>query len=89
MGYVNTLYVVRIPFGYEFHLGMNTQMRIVTTRYESAHRRKPRGYRLWYFQMPDGLTFSYAGSYSQAKQAATAHALRRHRQVYASIQLCA
>lgn len=65
------------------------QMQIITKRYETVHRRKPRGYRLWYFQMPDGLTFSYTGSYGRAKQAAAAHAMRRCRQHSIAIQVCA
>lgn len=65
------------------------QMQIITTRYETIHRRKPRGYRLWYFQMPDGLTFSYAGTYARAKQAATVQAMRRCRHNQVAIQVCA
>lgn len=55
---------------------MRASIDISTYRYEWAHRRKPRGYRLWYFRMPDGVTFSHAGTYSEARQAASAHALR-------------
>jgi hypothetical protein len=38
------------------------------------HGRKPRGYSLWYFRMPDGVTFCQIGTFPQAKQAAAAHA---------------
>lgn len=56
---------------------MNLAVEISTARYERVHRRKPRGFTLWYFRMPDGWTFSQAGTYAAAKRAATAHARRR------------
>lgn len=68
---------------------MTGDLEISTFRYEWAHRRKPRGYRLWYFRMPDGLTFNYMGTYSEARQAAAAHAQRRFRGTQVCIQLCA
>jgi hypothetical protein len=68
---------------------MNQELEFNTIRYEWAHRRKPRGYRLWYFRMPDGLTFYYSGTYSEARQAAAIHAHRRYRGVQVCIQLCA
>ncbi|MBK8908534.1 MAG: hypothetical protein IPM60_11710 [Rhodospirillales bacterium] len=39
-------------------------------RYVRAHNHKPRGYRLWYFWLPDDVTYSHAGTYSEAKRAA-------------------
>ena len=68
---------------------MTHDLEISTIRYECAHRRKPRGYRLWYFQMPDGVTFYYSGTYSEARQAAAVHAQRHYRGVHVCIQLCA
>lgn len=68
---------------------MTHYIEISTMRYEWAHRRKPRGYRLWYFRMPDGSTFCYAGTYGEARQAATELAQQRSYNVAAPIQLCA
>ena len=68
---------------------MHQELVINTIRYECAHRRKPRGYRLWYFRMPDGLTFYYSGTYSEARQAAAVHAHRHYRGIETCIQLCA
>ncbi|TVR81035.1 MAG: hypothetical protein EA405_09455 [Rhodospirillales bacterium] len=68
---------------------MTHYIQISTMRYEWAHRRKPRGYRLWYFRMPDGTTFCHAGTYAQARQAAMALAEVRYRHAEAPIQLCA
>lgn len=62
---------------------------VSTVRYRCVHQRKPRGYRLWYFAMPDGLTFSYIGSYSEAKRAAAAQACTKYRESNICIQLCA
>ena len=53
---------------------MSLQVEISTARYEYAHRRKPRGFGLWYFRMPDGLTFSFAGTYAQASREAARRA---------------
>jgi len=53
---------------------MNPEVEFSTSRYEWVHGRKPRGYGLWYFRMPDGVTFSREGTFPQAKQAAAAHA---------------
>jgi hypothetical protein len=53
---------------------MNTEVEFSTSRYERMHGRKPRGYSLWYFRMPDGFTFCQEGTFPQAKQAAAAHA---------------
>jgi hypothetical protein len=53
---------------------MSPEVEFSTSRYESMHGRKPRGYSLWYFRMPDGATFSQEGTFPQAKEAAAAHA---------------
>jgi hypothetical protein len=52
----------------------NPEVEFSTSRYEWVHGRKPRGYSLWYFRMPDGFTFCQEGTFTQAKQAAAAHA---------------
>ena len=56
---------------------MNPEVEFSTSRYERMHGRKPRGYSLWYFRMPDGFTFSQEGTFVQAKQAAAALARQR------------
>lgn len=53
---------------------MSKNVEISTAFYESAHHRKPRGFGLWYFRMPDGLTFSFAGTYVRATRAAVERA---------------
>lgn len=69
--------------------GIHKDIDVSTVRYRCVHQRKPRGYRLWYFAMPDGLTFSYIGPYAEAKRAATAQACSRYKYKDISIQLCA
>jgi hypothetical protein len=68
---------------------MMTNVEFITSRYEWAHHRKPRGFRLWYFRMPDGATFCYAGPYFEAKRAAAAHARRRRGEQAVPILVCA
>jgi hypothetical protein len=53
---------------------MNSEVEFSTSRYERVHGRKPRGYSLWYFRMPGGVTFYQEGTFPQAQQAAAAHA---------------
>ena len=67
---------------------MSTEVEFSTGCYESVHRRKPRGYSLWYFRMPDGFTFSQEGTFPKAKQAATAHARQRFGGGVVRIQVC-
>ena len=67
---------------------MNPEVEFITSRYEWVHRRKPRGYSLWYFRMPDGFTFSQEGTFPKAKQAAAAHARRRYGEGVVRIQVC-
>jgi len=66
---------------------MTPNVEISTARYERVHRRKPRGFTLWYFRMPDGWTFSQSGTYASAKRAAAAHALRRSQGGVARLQV--
>lgn len=66
---------------------MTPTVEISTTRYERIHRRKPRGFTLWYFRMPDGWTFSQTGTYESAKRAAAAHAQRRRQGPVARLQV--
>ncbi len=49
---------------------MTDDIEISTYRYEWAHRHKPRGYGLWYFELPGGVVFSYLGSFAEARRAA-------------------
>lgn len=67
---------------------MSPEVEFITSRYEWVHRRKPRGYSLWYFRMPDGFTFSQEGMFPKAKQAAAAHARRRYAGGVVRIQVC-
>jgi len=57
---------------------MMSTLEVSTVTYEQRHGHKPRGYGLWYFRLPGGLTFSYPGGYRQAARAATAFAGRLH-----------
>ncbi len=67
---------------------MNPDVEFSTLCYEWVQRRKPRGYTLWYFRMPDGVTFSQEGTFLRAKQAAAAHARRRFGGSQVRIQVC-
>jgi hypothetical protein len=67
---------------------MSFEVEFSTSRYEWVHRRKPRGYSLWYFRMPDGFTFSQEGTFPKAKQAAAAHARQRYGGGVVRIQVC-
>lgn len=59
-------------------------------RYVWAHHHKPRGYRLWYFRLPDDVTYSHAGTYSEAKRAAIRAVEKRCKHTAAAlIQVCA
>jgi hypothetical protein len=53
---------------------MSVTIEFTTSRYERLHGRKPRGYGLWYFCMPDGRTFVHPGCYHISRRAALAHA---------------
>lgn len=53
---------------------MSVTIELTTSRYERLHGRKPRGYGLWYFCMPDGRTFVHSGCYHVSRRAAIAHA---------------
>ena len=67
---------------------MNPEVEFSTGCYEWVHRRKPRGYSLWYFRMPDGFTFSQEGTFPRARQAAAAHARQRFGGGVVRIQVC-
>lgn len=51
-------------------------LEVSTIAYEQRYGRKPRGYGLWYFRLPGGLTFTYPGRYQTAARAAAAFAGR-------------
>jgi hypothetical protein len=53
---------------------MSVNVEISTARYEWAHHRKPRGYGLWYFRMPDGRTLCVHDTYGRAERLAAARA---------------
>lgn len=68
---------------------MVSEVEIITARYEWAHHRKPRGYGLWYFRMPDGRTLCVPGSYAQARRLAADRARRIVDEAPACVLLCA
>lgn len=53
---------------------MSVIVEFTTSRYERLHGRKPRGFGLWYFCMPDGRMFVHSGYYHVSRRAASAHA---------------
>lgn len=61
---------------------------VSTVGYEQLHGRKPRGYGLWYFRLPGGLTFSHPGTYGAALRVATVHARRIGESNLVRMQLC-
>lgn len=61
---------------------------VSTVGYEQLHGRKPRGYGLWYFRLPGGLTFSLPGTYEVALRVATVHASRIDGSSLVRMQLC-
>jgi hypothetical protein len=58
-----------------------------TSRYERLHGRKPRGYGLWYFRMPDGRTFAHPGYYV-SRRAVKAHARHFAVDTVMRVQVC-
>lgn len=68
---------------------MATRIALSTLRYEHVHGHKPRGYGLWYFALPGGVTFCHAGMYHVAVRSISRHLERTasapelHIQVYA------
>ena len=67
---------------------MVSDVEIVTARYEWAHHRKPRGYGLWYFRMPDGSMFCVPGTYARARRVAADRARWLGRDGPACVLLC-
>lgn len=67
---------------------MTAKVEFSTIRYEMVHGRKPRGYGLWYFLIPGGVTFSHQGTYPQAKQAAATYTQRICVVTVARVQVC-
>jgi hypothetical protein len=59
-----------------------------TSRYERLHGRKPRGYGLWYFRMPDGRTFAHPGYYYVSRRAVKAHARHFAVDTVMRVQVC-
>jgi hypothetical protein len=55
---------------------MPGKFEVSTIAYEQRYGHKPRGFGLWYFRLPGGLTFSYTGGYHAAARAASAFADR-------------
>jgi hypothetical protein len=55
---------------------MSVKVEFSTIRYQQVHGRKPRGYGLWYFSLPGGITLSHAGTYGAATRVIAVHARR-------------
>ncbi len=69
---------------------MNTaKFKISTRRYRTVHGHRPQGLGLWYFQMPGGRIFTYAGPFALARRAAAGHARDSHLGEASLIQVCA
>jgi hypothetical protein len=67
---------------------MSVTIEFSTSRYERLHGRKPRGYGLWYFRMPDGRTFVYPGSYYVSRRAVKAQARQIAADTVMRVQVC-
>ena len=67
---------------------MSVSIEFSTSRYERLHGRKPRGYGLWYFRMPDGRTFVHPGSYYVCRRAVEAQAQRMAADTVMRVQVC-
>ena len=67
---------------------MSVTIEFSTSRYERLHGRKPRGYGLWYFRMPDGRTFVHPGSYDVCRRAVEAQAQRIAADTVMRVQVC-
>lgn len=65
------------------------KVKISTRRYRTVHGHRPQGLGLWYFQMPGGRIFAYAGPFALARRAAAGHARESHLGAAALIQVCA
>jgi hypothetical protein len=61
---------------------------INTRNYERVHGCKPKGYGLWYFQLPGGVYLAYPGSYRAAHRAAVTDARRVGGRAAVTISLC-
>ena len=67
---------------------MSVTIEFSTSRYERLHGRKPRGYGLWYFRMPDGRTFVHPGSYYVCRRTVKAQAQRIATDTVMRVQVC-
>ena len=68
---------------------MATRIALSTLRYEHVHGHKPRGYGLWYFALPGGVTFSHAGYYHVAVRSIRRQVERTASTPELYIQVCA
>lgn len=67
---------------------MLTKVEISTRLYESNFGRKPRGFGLWYFRVSNGVLFTHAGTFVEAKRAARHYVRQQGNMREAFIQLC-
>lgn len=68
---------------------MATKIALSTLRYEYVHGHKPRGYGLWYFALPGGVTVSHAGLYHVALRSISRQVVRKAYAPELHIQVCA
>lgn len=68
---------------------MSAKVEFSTLRYEQVHGRKPRGYTLWYFTLPCGITLSHTGSYWDASRAIAKEVRRLRPSEHLRLQVCA
>ena len=68
---------------------MSVKVEISTIRYQQVHGRKPRGFALWSFALPGGITLSHAGTYGAATRAVAAQARRMCSLPILKLQVCA
>jgi hypothetical protein len=68
---------------------MTARIEFSTSRYEQVYGRKPRGYGLWYFCLPGGVTLSQPGVYAEAARAVAARLSSTCTAGRVRIQVCA
>ncbi len=68
---------------------MSVKVEFSTIRYQHIHGHKPRGFGLWYFFLPGGVTLSHRGTYGAATRAIAAQAQRVCAASILKVQVCA
>lgn len=68
---------------------MDHQIEISSRRYERVFGHKPRGFGLWYFQLPGGRVVAHAGEYVAACKVAADHARKLRTTALILVQVAA